>query len=141
MKKKTYKKINYPPPAVSGGVSLPPGVKDFLPGEAEEISRIEAAILSVFKKHGFKRVITPALEYADVLAFGAGETLMSKALKFIDPATGRVIALRPDITPQVARLIATRMRDEPLPLKLCYTQNAIRYAGGERATAREILQI
>ena len=146
MKKRTYKKTACSPQAPSAppkadGVSLPPGVKDFLPGEAEEIGRIEAAILSVFKKHGFKRVITPALEYADVLALGAGESLMSKVLKFIDPSTGRVMALRPDITPQVARLVATRMRDESLPLKLCYTENAIRYAGGARAKAREILQI
>lgn len=139
MKKRTDKKTDYPSQAPA--VSLPPGVKDFLPIEAEEISRIESAILSVFKKHGFKRVITPALEYADVLALGVGETLMSKVLKFIDPSTGRVIALRPDITPQVARLVATRMRDESLPLKLCYTENAIRYAEGARAKAREILQI
>ncbi len=125
------------PPAIS----LPQGVRDILPEEAEKIARIESSILSVFNGYGFKRVITPLLEYVDVLSLGMGRELEKSVLKFMDPSTGRVMAIRPDITPQVARLVATRMRDCPLPLKLYYNENVLRYQERGGARPEEVLQI
>ncbi|MDP2689433.1 MAG: ATP phosphoribosyltransferase regulatory subunit, partial [Deltaproteobacteria bacterium] len=54
---------------------------------------------------------------------------------------GRVVAIRPDITPQIARVVATRMRDFPLPLKLCYNENVLRYQEPRDGRSREVLQI
>jgi len=122
-------------------ISLPQGVRDILPEETGNIGAVESGILSVFERHGFKRVITPLLEYVDVLLLGVGENLKDRVLKFIDPSTGRVVAIRPDITPQIARVVATRMRDYPLPLKLCYSANVIRYAEPRRAKMSEVLQV
>jgi len=89
----------------------------------------------------FQKIITPLLVYEETLAMGMGGNLMERVLKFIDPFTGRVLAIRPDITPQVARLVATRMKDHPLPLKLYYNDNAIRYVGHGRTKLRQIPQI
>jgi ATP phosphoribosyltransferase regulatory subunit len=122
-------------------ISLPQGVRDILPEEAERICKVESAILSVFSRFGFKRVITPLLEYVDVLSLGMGKGLKERVFKFIDPSTGKVVALRPDITPQIARMVATRMRDYPLPQKLCYNENVLRYHDARGGKSREILQI
>ncbi len=122
-------------------ISLPQGVRDILPDEAQKIEKVTTAIGSLFREYGFQKIITPLLEYEDTLALGMGGNLMERVLKFIDPFTGRVLAMRPDITPQVARLVATRMRNHPLPLRLYYNDNAIRYVGFGRTKLRQIPQI
>lgn len=122
-------------------ISLPQGVRDILPEESKKIGTVESGILRVFERYGFQKVITPLLEYVEVLSLGVGENLKERVLKFIDPSTGRVVALRPDITPQIARVVATRMRDYPLPLRLCYNENVLRYEEPKEGKSREVLQI
>lgn len=122
-------------------ITLPQGVRDILPEEAGKIRAVEAALMAAFERYGFKKVITPLLEYVEVLSLGMGENLRERVLKFIDPSTGRVVAIRPDITPQIARMVATRMRDYPLPLKLCYNENVLRYQEPREGRSREVLQI
>src|SRR3990172_563761 len=120
-------------------ISLPQGVRDILPEESKKIGAVETGILAVFERYGFKKVITPLLEYVEILSLGMGENLKDRVLKFIDPSTGRVVAIRPDITPQIARVVATRMRDYELPLKLCYNENVIRYEDLRGGKSREVL--
>ncbi len=127
--------------AKAPNISLPQGVRDILPEEAQKIGFVERTVLSVFEGYGFKRIITPLLEYVDVLSLGTGEWLRERVLKFVDPTTGRIMAIRPDITPQIARVVATRMRDCPLPLKLCYNENVLRYQDPTSAKSKELLQI
>ncbi|MBI5561921.1 MAG: ATP phosphoribosyltransferase regulatory subunit [Deltaproteobacteria bacterium] len=122
-------------------ISLPQGVRDILPEEAKKISAVEDAVLSVFGRYGFSKVITPLLEYVDALSLGMGASLKDRVLKFIDPSTGRVVAIRPDITPQIARVAATRMRDYGLPLRLCYNENVLRYQEPRDGKSREVLQL
>lgn len=122
-------------------ISLPQGVRDILPVEAAKIGAAEAGILSVFAGYGFQKILTPLLEYVDVLSLGMGANLKDRVLKFIDPSTGRVVAIRPDITPQIARVAATRMREHPLPLKLCYNESVLRYQEPRDGKSREVLQI
>ncbi len=121
-------------------ISLPQGVRDILPDEAQKITSLENSILSVFASFGFKKVETPLLEFLDVLDIGLDSYLKDKVLKFIDPNTGRVVAIRPDITPQIARMAATRLKDAPKPLKLCYNQSVIRYHESNGGNAAEFLQ-
>ena len=122
-------------------ISLPQGVKDILPEEAETIGGAEEIILSTFKVRGFNRIITPLVEYTDVLSRGVGPELRDKVFTFTEPSTGRGVAITPDITPQVARVVATRMRDVPLPLKLCYNRGVLRLKESGGNAFREILQI
>jgi ATP phosphoribosyltransferase regulatory subunit len=120
-------------------VRLPVGVRDFLPGAAARRRAIAEALLETFSRWGYERIITPVLEYDDVLSRGLGEAGRQAALRFVEPATGDVVALRPDITPQVARLVATRLADAPLPIRLCYEGSVLRLAAGGRGQ-RELIQ-
>ncbi|MFQ5586172.1 MAG: ATP phosphoribosyltransferase regulatory subunit [Thermodesulfobacteriota bacterium] len=122
-------------------ISLPQGVKDILPEDAETIRAVEEIILSTFNRRGFRRIVPPPVEYLDVLSRGLGPDLRDRVFTFIEPSTGRVVALTPDITPQVARVVATRMRDIPLPLKLCYNRSVLRLKGSGGGSFKEILQI
>lgn len=119
-------------------ITLPQGVRDILPDEARKIALVEDSALGVFSSHGFERVITPLLEYVDVLTLGMGSNLKDRVLKFIEPSTGRIMAIRPDITPQIARVAATRLKGSKLPLKLCYSENILRC--DESGKSKEVIQ-
>jgi ATP phosphoribosyltransferase regulatory subunit len=118
---------------------LPAGMRDFAPAAAAERRRIAETLLRVFERWGYARVITPAFEYEDVLALGLGSGGREAAIRFVEPSSGQVVALRPDITPQIARLIATRFRDEPGPLRLCYEGTVVRLDRRARSQ-RELIQ-
>src|SRR5437899_2724363 len=114
---------------------LPRGMRDYAPEAAAARRRIVDALCAVFDRWGFARVITPAFEYEDVLALGLGNAARAAIVRFVEPSSGQVVALRPDITPQIARLIATRYRDEPGPVRLCYEGTGGRLeraAGGQQ---------
>jgi ATP phosphoribosyltransferase regulatory subunit len=119
---------------------LPKGVSDFLPENAGKIGYIEGKINRVFELWGFRRIIPPLLEFHDVMALGLGEELKERTFRFDDRHTGRLLAVPADITPQVARIVATRMRSYPLPLRLCYTGRVLRHAELQSGRSREIFQ-
>jgi ATP phosphoribosyltransferase regulatory subunit len=114
-------------------------MRDFAPHAAAARRRIAETLLGIFESWGYARVITPAFEYEDVLGLGLGPEARAAALRFVEPSSGRVVALRPDFTPQIARLVATRFRDEPGPLRLCYEGTVLRLERGARSQ-RELIQ-
>lgn len=95
-------------------------------------------MIDTFEAWGYARVITPMFECADVLERGLGAGARAAAIRFVEPGTGEVVALRPDITPQIARVVATRMTEVTGPIRLCYEGAVTRLAG--EAGQREILQ-
>jgi ATP phosphoribosyltransferase regulatory subunit len=107
---------------------LPHGVRDHLPVAAARRRALVAALLGEFERWGYRPVITPLYEYDAVLARGMGDAA-TRAMRFVEPSSGEILALRPDLTPQVARLVATRLHDEPGPIRLCYEGSVVR--GGE----------
>jgi len=121
-------------------ISLPRGVSDFLPDAAAKIGYIEGKIRRVFELWGFRRVITPKLEYEDVMAIGLGEELKGKTYRFDDRQTGRLLAFPPDITPQVARIVATRLTNWPLPHRISYSGRVLRQTEMQTGRSREIFQ-
>ncbi len=118
-------------------IRLPSGVRDFLPRAAARRRVLAEAVLEVFETWGYARVITPMFECADVLERGLGEGARAAAIRFVEPGTGEVVALRPDITPQIARVVATRMAEIRGPIRLCYEGAVTRLA---EQGQREILQ-
>jgi ATP phosphoribosyltransferase regulatory subunit len=110
-------------------------VRDYLPVAAARRRGLAAAAAAELERWGYRGIITPLYEYADVLARGTGQA--AQAMRFVEPTSGEVVALRPDLTPQVARLVATRMHDEPGPLRLYYQGSVVRLDGGRR----EIFQV
>jgi len=114
-------------------------MRDFPPRAAAARRRIAEALLAVFERWGYARVITPAFEYEDVLALGLGRSARDATVRFVEPSSGRVVGLRPDITPQIARLVATRFADEPGPLRFAYEGTVVRLERGARSQ-RELIQ-
>ena len=119
-------------------IRLPSGVRDFLPRAAHRRRALAERVLGVFEAWGYARLITPVFEHADVLERGLGHGAKASAIRFVEPGTGEVVALRPDITPQVARIVATRLADVEGPLRLCYEGMVMRL--GSELGQREILQ-
>jgi ATP phosphoribosyltransferase regulatory subunit len=119
---------------------LPRGARIYLPDEAARKRHVEARLLGIFARWGYREIVTPTFEYADVLAMGTDLGVQETMFKLVDRETGRMLALRADITPQIARIVATRMRDEPKPLRLAYVTNVFRYDEPRVSHYREFYQ-
>ena len=113
-------------------------MRDLLPSEAERQALLSQRVMESFELFGYERVVVPAFEYADVLERGLGALQPDAVLRFVEPETGEVVALRPDMTPQVARLLATRLADVPGPARLAYSGTVLRR---RRERARQHRQI
>jgi len=120
--------------------SLPRGVADYLPARAAGLALLEQQVLEIAARWGFQRLITPALEFEDVLAMGMGEGLRTRTFRFDDWQTGRLLAIPPDITPQIARIVATRLKGQPLPHRISYSGRVLRHAELQSGRNREIMQ-
>ncbi len=119
---------------------LPKGVKDFLPARAAQIEQIRQTLQQIFHRWAFRPVIPASLEFLHVLERGLGEGLREKTFRFDDRQNGKLVAFSPDITPQIARIFATRMRHAPLPQRLCYCGQVLRHAEQQAGKDREIFQ-
>lgn len=115
-------------------------MRDLLPWEARQQLRLSRVVLQAFELHGFQQVILPAFEYADVLEQGLGPIEAPSVLRFVEPETGEVVALRPDMTPQVARLVATRLAEEPGPVRLSYRGSVLRRRHERARHQQQIVQ-
>jgi ATP phosphoribosyltransferase regulatory subunit len=119
---------------------LPTGVKDFLPVKTAKLDYLQNTLRSIYRSWGFRPVAPAVLEDLAVLELGLGTDLREKTFRFDDRQTGRLVAFPPDITPQVARIAATRMRDMPLPFRLCYNGRVLRHTEQRLGKDREIFQ-
>lgn len=119
-------------------VRLPPGSRDILPEEARELRAIGESLRTTFEDQGYGEVITPTLEYADVLARGIlGDPLPSYRL--IDDR-GAWLELRADATVPLARVAATRYHGHDAPLRFWYSQTVFRPVPALQGRSREIGQ-
>ncbi len=98
---------------------LPAGIEETLPAEAEAIERLRRELLDLFSSWGYRLVIPPFIEYLESLLTGTGEDLELKTFKLTDQLSGRLMGVRADMTPQVARIEARHLRSDQ-PVRLCY---------------------
>lgn len=115
------------------------GMRDFLPSDAAKLRHVEAATRDVAGLYGFAEIITPLVENYDLLTAKSGEEIKARMYVFNDLA-GRKIALRPEFTASIARLIATTLRNEPKPLRLFSTGTLYRYDEPQFGRYREFWQ-
>jgi ATP phosphoribosyltransferase regulatory subunit len=119
---------------------LPAGLSDLLPPEAESEAASVAALMEVFASHGYQRVNPPLLEFEDSLFAGAGAATAEQTFRLMDPDSQRMMGLRADTTPQVARIASTRLAAAPRPLRLSYAGQCLRVRGSQLAPDRQIAQ-
>ena len=96
--------------------STTPGTRDILPPESTRLLDVQARVLERFRLHGFREVITPALEYSEVVEEPG---LRDASFKLFDP-DNQMLWLRPEMTTPIARLVAQRLGNAPTPHKLSY---------------------
>lgn len=119
---------------------LPAGMRDWLPAESRALAALGRKLLGSFELFGYQRVTVPVFEYAAVLERGLGALDPREVLRFVEPESGEVVALRPDMTPQIARLTATRLGTAPGPARLCYEGSVVRLRRERARRHRQIPQ-
>jgi ATP phosphoribosyltransferase regulatory subunit len=117
---------------------IPPGTRDILPDEMRELRRLRSALIDAFEAAGYGEVSTPTIEYHDVLARG-DEHGAPAAYRFFDER-GELLAMRPDMTIPIARLVAGRFAADEPPFRFCYVGNAYRAVRPQRGQMREFTQ-
>lgn len=119
---------------------LPEGLRDRLPPEAEATDALLRTVGDVIRAHGYRRVQPPLAEFEEELAgrlTGAGK---SDLFRLIDPVSQRTLALRPDITAQIGRIVTTRLAHAPRPLRLGYGGATLKLRSTQLRPERELIQ-
>ena len=106
-------------------LGIPYGTRDFLPTEAAGKRAIETKLAALFALWGYDEVVTPTIEYFDTLTMDSGRQLAPQLFKLFDKG-GKTLALRHEMTTPIARVVASRLKDAPLPLKLSYISSVFR---------------
>lgn len=119
---------------------LPAGLRDLLPPEAETEAAAVEALMAVFAAHGYQRVKPPLLEFEDSFLAGSGAAVAEQTFRLMDPDSHRMMALRSDTTPQVARIATTRLAVWARPLRLSYAGQCLRVRGGQLVPDRQVEQ-
>ena len=120
--------------------STPAGVRDFTPELAGAFYEMQDAVTRILREAGYRPIVTPTFELAHVFERGIGAADAARVLRFVDPQNGELLALRSDITPQIARLVAGPLRLEATPLRLSYFGHVFRLRQHAEFQRREIHQ-
>ena len=119
---------------------LPEGIEEVLPEKARRLERMRRRVLDLFHTWGYDLVMPPLIEYLEALLTGVGRELDLRTFKITDQLTGRLMGVRPDMTPQAARIDAHYLKSEA-PTRLCYIGPVLRTRPDEFAGSREPLQL
>jgi ATP phosphoribosyltransferase regulatory subunit len=120
---------------------LPAGLHDVLPREAAFEATIVERLMAEFALNGFDRVKPPLIEFEASLLSGPGAAMATQTFRLMDPVSQRMLALRPDMTLQVARIATTRLLNEPRPLRLSYGGQVLRVKGSQLRPERQFGQV
>ena len=118
----------------------PEGTRDILFEDCAARRKVESRIKSLFVSRGFSEVITPGIEFYDVFNSEAHGLPQETMYKLVD-SKGRLLALKPDLTMPIARLAATRLKEQARPLRLYYNQNIYTITPALTGRSDEIPQI
>lgn len=115
-------------------------MRDFLPPDARRLGELARTLLGSFELYGYELVTLPVFEYESVLERGLGALDPDEVLRFVEPETGEVVALRPDMTPQMARVVSTRLSQVTPPIRLSYQGSVLRRRRERARRHRQIFQ-
>ena len=120
---------------------LPAGLRDMLPPEAEFEARVVERLMATLAAHGYERVKPPLVEFEDSLLADSGASMATHTFRLMDPVSQRMMGLRADMTLQVARVAATRLKALPRPLRLSYAGQVLRVKGDDLRPERQFGQV
>jgi len=104
---------------------LPSGVEEALPPTSWQLEDLRRKLLDHYRKSGYELVHPPLIEHLDALLTGTAQDLEAQVFTLTDPASGRLLGLRADMTPQAARIAARHYRDQDI-VRLCYIGTVLR---------------
>lgn len=120
---------------------LPDGLRDALPPDAAHEAAIVEQLLRSIGERGYDRVDPPLVEFEDSLLDGAGQGVELATFRLMDPVSQRMMGVRADITPQVARIAATRLAKVARPLRLAYAGPVLRVRGDQLRPERQFYEV
>src|SRR6187402_1679666 len=118
---------------------LPDHIADVLPSEARRIEELRRELLDTARGYGYELVMPPLLEHLESLLTGTGEALDLQTFKLVDQLSGRMMGLRADTTPQVARIDAHLLNRSGVA-RLCYCGPVLHTRAPGSGASREPLQ-
>ena len=110
---------------------LPAGLRDVLPSDAAFEAEIVERLVAFLAARGYDRVKPPLIEFEDGLLSGAGVSVAPQTFRLMDPVSQRMMGLRADITPQIARIAGSRLAQASRPLRLSYAGEVLRVRGSQ----------
>ncbi|MGA0809323.1 MAG: ATP phosphoribosyltransferase regulatory subunit [Burkholderiaceae bacterium] len=119
---------------------LPEQVSDQLPQEAEQLERLRRRLLDLFATYGYRLVQPPLFEHASSFSLKGVRDLEARSFTMADQLTGRLLAMRPDITLQAARIDAQLFRSNDLN-RLCYAGSVLHAQAAGLLSSREPVQV
>jgi ATP phosphoribosyltransferase regulatory subunit len=119
---------------------LPAGLKDGLPPDAAFEAAMVERLMACFASWGYERVKPPLIEFEDALLSGMGAAMAADTFRLMDPVSQRMMGLRADMTPQVGRIAASRLKSSARPLRLSYAGQVLRVKGEQMRPERQIGQ-
>lgn len=119
---------------------LPEGMEEWLPPMSWRQEALRRTLLDFYRRRGYELVLTPLLEHLDALLTGAGSDLEQQTFKLTDPASGRLLGLRADMTPQAARIAARHYAGRKV-VRLCYLGTVLRTRADSLGGARAPRQV
>jgi ATP phosphoribosyltransferase regulatory subunit len=119
---------------------LPEGIEEVLPPQADRLERLRRDVLDVMRGWGYELVMPPFIDYLDSLLTGTGNDLDLQTFKLTDQLSGRLMGIRADMTPQVARMDAHQLRRDT-PTRLCYLGTVLRTRPEGLGGSRSPLQL
>jgi len=119
---------------------LPDGVEEILPRRALRVEALRRRLLDLFQRWGYDLVIPPLVEFTDSLLIGLGADMDVHSFKMVDQQSGRLLAIRPDITPQVARIDAHSLAPSG-PARFCYAGTVAHTRARSQLATRTPVQV
>ena len=119
---------------------LPEGIEEILPQQARRIEQLRRRLLDLYASWGYDLVLPPMIEYLDSLLTGTGHDLDLQTFKLTDQLTGKLMGLRADMTPQVARIDAHTLKKD-CPTRLCYIGSVLHTRPDGFAGSRSPIQV
>jgi ATP phosphoribosyltransferase regulatory subunit len=120
--------------------ALPDGISEALPDEAERLEQLRRSLLDLYATWGYRLVMPPLVEFMESLSTGHGTHLDVQTFKLTDQLSGRMMGVRADMTPQVARIDAHKLKTDQ-PNRLCYIGSVLRTRSFHRDGSRSPLQV